>query len=77
MIKVRIAYCHIASPKESLIFKMLRVILSILLKRNTTNWFACGINAAKWLYGEKAYNNGKVYIMNNAIDTEKYSYIWS
>lgn len=36
--------------------------------------FACGIAAAKWLFGKKAYNSGDVYIVNNGIDTEKFKY---
>lgn len=70
----RIAHCHIVATTENHISKTIRYILIKLLKRFATHWFACGIMAGKWLYGEKAYNNGKVQIMNNAIDTKKFGY---
>ena len=37
-------------------------------------WIACGIDAGKFLYGEKALNSSKVIILKNAIDIEKYAY---
>lgn len=34
--------------------------------------FACGIAAGKWLFGEKTFNKGEVYIVPNGIDTKKF-----
>ncbi len=70
----RIAHCHTVAIKEKFFTKATRYILTKLLKYSATHWFACGIMAGKWLYGEKAYNSGKVQIMNNAIDTKKFGY---
>lgn len=39
-----------------------------------TDWFACGQMAGEWMYGKKAMKEGKVFILPNAIDTEKFRY---
>ena len=36
--------------------------------------FACSIDSAKWLYGEKMSQTNRCIIINNAIDTGKYLY---
>ena len=34
----------------------------------------CSELAGRWLFGSKVYNQGKVYLLNNAIDLEKFKY---
>ena len=33
-----------------------------------TDYFCCSELAGRWLFGNKAYDQGKVYLLNNAID---------
>ena len=40
----------------------------------STDYMACGKKAGEYLYGKANMKNGRVRIMNNAIDTEKYAY---
>lgn len=72
--KVRIAHSHNYQDemigKEYIRYK----ILSKFTKLFATNYFACGIDAGKWLYGKKAYDNKKIEIIYNAIDTRKYKF---
>lgn len=73
-IHMRIAHSHTAYEPENLLKKIERKSFSALTRHYATNWFACGIDAGRWLYGEEAVANGKVYIMNNAIDIDKFTF---
>lgn len=68
-INVRITHAHMAFAPESFKAKFSRKILTFLVKRLSTSLAACGIDAAKWLWGEKSYDNGLITIQNNAIET--------
>lgn len=37
-------------------------------------FFACGEKAGRWMFGDDNFNSGKVQIIRNAIDVEKYSF---
>jgi len=70
----RIAHSHMAFEPEGMIKKLERKLFSVLIKHYATDWFACGADAAKWLYGNTNTTNNKVYIMKNAICIEKYAF---
>lgn len=73
-IPVRIAHSHsTTSPKE---FKrnLLKNILKLFSKTFATDYFACSELAGRFQFGNKAFDEGKVTIINNAIDLEKYKY---
>lgn len=43
--------------------------------RNIADYFiGCSLNAGKWLFGKKIVNGDKFYILNNAIDTNKFKF---
>lgn len=73
-IKVRIVHSHNYSPNESMLDKLKKWLLSIPISLFGTNKFACGRDASRWLYGNRAYEHGETYVMNNAINLEKYNY---
>ncbi len=73
-VKVRIIHSHIAFIPESKWEKIKRSIFTPLVKNLATDLFACGRDAARWMWGEKEFNNNNVYIMRNAIDTNKFSF---
>lgn len=73
-IKTRIVHAHIAFVPETIKDKIIRKVLTAFTKYYATNLAACGIDSAKWVWGEKNYVNGKVIIHNNAIDTSIYQY---
>lgn len=72
-IKIRIVHAHIANVPESRFEKIVRFFLTKITKHYATNLAACGVDAAKWVWG-KSYEKGKVSIHNNAIETAKYEY---
>ena len=43
-------------------------------KRYATHYFCCSELAGRWLFGNKTYDQGKVYLLNNAIDVDKFKY---
>lgn len=43
--------------------------------RNVADYFiGCSLNAGKWLFGEKIVNSDKFYVLNNAIDVNKFKF---
>lgn len=73
-VKTRIVHAHIAAEPESKKQRIIRKIFTWLVKRLATHLAACGVDAAKWVWGERTYAKGKVTIHNNAIETKKYAY---
>ena len=73
-VKTRIVHSHQAFPQESAKKRMLRKVSTVGIKLFANVFVGCGEKAAKWLYGERMLKNGKVIILNNAIDLEKYAY---
>lgn len=69
-----ISHGHSANYQESFISKYLRNISTKLTEKNSTDLFACGIDAAKWTWGEKMFSEQKVFIMRNAIDVRKFKF---
>lgn len=75
-VPVRISHSHdmgssgaTLSPKE-----IMRSILRAPLKRVSNYNFACSKNAAIWLYGKKYWDEKKVTVLENAIDTNIFNY---
>ncbi|MGT2957809.1 hypothetical protein A9Q68_02010 [Streptococcus bovimastitidis] len=73
-IKIRIAHAHMANVPENNLTTLKRKIFSKLTIISATDLFACGIDAAKWMWGEKNYRHNNVKIMVNAIDGEKFAF---
>lgn len=72
-IPVRLSHSH-NTQSEGGFRGVLRNCLMPLLKLVSTDWLACGINAGRWLYGDKAYDAGKIQIFHNVIEAEKFVY---
>ena len=72
--KVRIIHSHMAYVKENIIQFIMRKVILILINLYSTDKFACGIDAACWLFGKKAYDKGQVSIINNAINIDDYDF---
>lgn len=73
-IKTRIVHAHIAFVPENRIKKTVRYFCTVLTKWFATDLCACGIDAAKWVWGEKAYNENRVRVINNAIETRRFAF---
>lgn len=73
-IKTRVVHAHIANEIETYKQKIIRKILSKLVKCQATNLMACGNDAAKYIFGKKTFNKGKVLVQKNAIETKQFLY---
>lgn len=73
-IKIRIAHSHSTSnPKEKL-KNILKNLLRPLSRVYATEYFACSELAGRYLFGDKTFDKGKVTVINNGIDINKFKY---
>jgi len=73
-VPVRIAHSHSTSNKKEWKKNIIKNILRPFSKVFATDYFACTEHAGRWLFGNKTYDNGDVFILNNAIDIDKYRF---
>lgn len=72
--KIRILHNHTTDSKEEKLRSLIKRILRPFAKLFANQYWACSKLAAKWMYGKNAVINGKVTIINNAIDLEKFKF---
>lgn len=72
--KVRILHNHTTDSKEEKLRSLIKRMLRPFAKLFANQYWACSKLAAKWMYGKNAVINGKVTIINNAIDLEKFKF---
>lgn len=73
-VPVRIAHSHSTSNKKEWKKTLLKNILRPFSKIYATHYFCCSELAGRWLFGDKEYDKGNVFLLNNAIDLDKYKY---
>lgn len=73
-VPIRIAHSHSTTNKNEKKKNLMKQILKPFSKLYATNYFACTEHAGRWLFGNKVFDEGKVFIMNNAIDLNKFKY---
>lgn len=71
-VKVRIAHSHSTTNKKEPLRNFLKNFLRLFSKKYATDYFACSELAGRYQFGNKAFNQGKVTIIHNAIDIEKF-----
>ena len=70
-IECRIAHSHLSDLKLDYKYPF-RVYARRNLKENVSDYFACSQRAGEWLFGKEISSSGKVIVLNNAVDTEKF-----
>lgn len=73
-VPVRIAHSHSTTNKKEKKKNLMKQILKPFSKLFATDYMCCSEYAGRWLFGNKEYNKGNVYLVNNAIDTELFKY---
>ena len=73
-IPVRIAHSHSTTNKKEKKKNIMKQILKHFSRVYANNYFCCSELAGRWLFGDKAYDQGKVYLLNNAIDLTKFTF---
>lgn len=67
---IRIAHSHSTTSKKEKKKNILKQVFRPFSRLFATHYFACTEHAGKWMFGDKEY----IYILNNAIDLDKYKY---
>lgn len=73
-VPVRIAHSHSTSNKKEWKKNLIKNILRPFSKVFATDYMCCSEHAGRWLFGNKEYDKGSVYILNNAIDLDIFKY---
>ncbi|MFA9396925.1 MAG: glycosyltransferase, partial [Clostridiaceae bacterium] len=68
-----ISHSHLTRARQGLTGTVTN-ILQIPLRKCATEYFSCSNEAGKWLYKKKDFDNGKVRIVKNAIDSDLFVY---
>lgn len=71
---IRIAHSHSTTNKKEYKKNIMKLMLRPFSKKFATHYFCCSELAGKFQFGTKTYNEGNVYLLNNAIDIEKFKY---
>lgn len=70
-IKERISHSHNTKNRNGILGKIYKKYLQSKINKNATQYFACGEDAAKWLFKEKA---SQATIIPNGIDLDRFKY---
>lgn len=73
-IPVRIAHSHSTTNKKEWKKNLMKQILRPFSKLYATDYMCCSELAGRWLFGNKEYDKGNVYLLNNAIDLDKFKF---
>ena len=73
-VPVRIAHSHSTSNPREWKKNMIKNALRPLSKKYATDYFACSELAGRYLFGNKTFDKGKVKIVSNAINVEKFKF---
>ena len=73
-VPVRIAHSHSTTNKKEKKKNLMKQLLRPFSKLFATNYMCCSELAGRWLFGNKEYDKGNVYLLNNAIDLDKFKY---
>ncbi|MFR1316468.1 MAG: glycosyltransferase [Clostridium perfringens] len=65
---------HATKYSDNKIKTIRNKILCFNLKKNVDIFFACSKAAGKFLYGKKAFYENRVFVINNAIEIDKFKY---
>ena len=73
-VPIRISHSHSTSNPKEWKRNLIKNILRPFSKRYATDYFACSELAGRYLFGNKTFDRGKVKIIHNAIDIDKFRF---
>lgn len=73
-VPIRIAHSHSTTNKKEWKKNLLKQILRPFSKLYANQYMCCSELAGRWLFGNKEYDRGNIYLLNNAIDVEKFKF---
>ncbi len=72
-VPIRIAHSHSTTSRGECKRNLMKQALRPFSKTFATHYAACADYTARWLFGAKMVQDGKVHIIQNAIDTARFS----
>lgn len=73
-IPIRIAHSHSTADSHEHIKTLAKDILKPFSRIYPTNYAACSLHAARWLFGNKIVDEDKVFILHNAININNFTF---
>lgn len=73
-IPIRIAHAHSTTNKKEKKKNLMKQCLRPFSRLFATNYMCCSELAGRWLFGNNKYEQGEVYLLNNAINLNKFVY---
>lgn len=71
-VPIRIAHNHSVPGGDEFKRNIIKLFLRKFAKLFATDYFACSEKAGRWMFGDAAFDSGKVYIMKNAINFDAF-----
>lgn len=73
-VPIRIAHSHSTTNMKEKKKNLLKQVLRPFSRVYATDYMCCSELAGRWLFGNKEYDKGNIYLLNNAIDLDKFKY---
>lgn len=73
-VPVRICHSHSTAHWGEGMRTLLKFVLRPFCRLFATELFACGEHAGRWMYGDRRFDQGKVRVIQNAIDNERFMF---
>lgn len=74
-VPVRIAHNHSVPDSSEWKRTLLKQFLRRFSKLFSTNFFACSMKAGRWMFGDKEFNSGNVFVVKNGVDFTKFYFL--
>lgn len=73
-VPVRIAHSHSTSAPAEPVREAAKLLLRSVSRTMPTDLAACSDHAAAWLFGKRATSGGRVHLVKNALDIERFAF---
>lgn len=73
-VPVRICHNHSTTHRGEGKKNLMKVLLRPFARLFSTRYFACGDKAARWMFGDKLVNAGRVTLMPNAVNLSAFAF---
>jgi glycosyltransferase involved in cell wall biosynthesis len=73
-IPIRIAHSHSTTSPHEPLRNLIKLCLRRFSKRYANYYAACSQMAGTWLFGKRIVNEGRLFVMKNAIDLQAFSF---
>ena len=73
-VKVRICHNHTTSSPAERLRHFVKCALRLPCRLTANRWCACSEAAARFMYGDIAFDSGRVTVFRNGIDVSKFAY---